>query len=133
MAPVALLEPHISQVQPRTKPAVVIATRCPEQPDASSHAVVMATVPDQLPYLATGHPVHEVVQPFSDAPAEPLPDPAAVAWLAMSTPDEFEEWSERAAIIEHDGGLSKRHAEVLALGYLFEHAQHRQHADVVLI
>jgi hypothetical protein len=133
VAPVALLEPHISQVQPRTKPAVVIAARCPEQPDASSHAVVMATVPDQLPYLATGHPVHEVVQPFSDAPSEPLPDPAAVAWLAMSTPDEFEEWSERAAIMEHDGGLSKRHAEVLALGYLFEHARHRQHADVVLI
>jgi hypothetical protein len=142
------LEPHISQVQPRTKPAVVIAARCPEQPDASSHAVVMATVPEQLPYdafvqeffpeqnHATGHPVHEVVQPFSDAPSEPLPDPAAVAWLAMSTPDEFEQWSERAAIMEHDGGLSKRHAEVLALGYLFEQAQHRQartHSDVLVV
>jgi hypothetical protein len=46
----------------------------------------------------------------------------------MSTPDEFEEWSERAAIMEHDGGLSKRHAEVLALGYLFEQAQQRQRA-----
>jgi hypothetical protein len=51
-----------------------------------------------------------------------------VAWLARSTPDEFEQWSERAAIMEHDGGLSKRHAEVLALGYLFEQAQQRQRA-----
>jgi hypothetical protein len=142
------LEPHSSQVQPRTKPAVVIAAKCPEQPDASSHAVVIANVPERMPSLvvdhsapppnvqpdhAAGYPLHEVVQPFSDAPAEPLPDPAAVAWLAMSTPDEFEEWSERAAIMEHDGGLSKRHAEVLALGYLFEQARHRQHADVVLI
>jgi hypothetical protein len=179
VAPVALLEPHISQVQPRTKPAVVIATRCPEQRDASSHAVVMATVPERMregavtmtassgvmPDHATGHPVHEVVQPdadHSDPPVVPmlttkssqceekvvtpetvadtlwqrpfpLPDPAAVAWLAMSTPDEFEQWSERAAIMEHDGGLSKRHAEVLALGYLFEQVRHRQHADVVLI
>ena len=137
------LEPHSSQVQPRTKPAVVIAAKCPEQPDASSHAVVIANVPERMPSLvvdhiapppnvqpdhAAGYPLHEVVQPFSDAPAPPLPDPLAVAWLAASTADEFAEWSERSAIMQHEGGLSKRHAEVLALGYLFEQAQQRQRA-----
>ena len=122
------LEPHSSQVQPRTKPAVVIAARCPDQPDATSHAVVIANVPERMPDQPTGYPLQEVVHPFSDAPSAPLPDPAAVAWLARSTPDEFAQWSERAAIMEHDGGLSKRHAEVLALGYLFEQAQQRQRA-----
>lgn len=151
VAPTALLEPHSSDVQPRTKPAVVIAAKCPEQPDATSCAVVIANVPGKLLHdetvcgmdatsHATGYPLHEVVQPFSDtknsqlgkirndldAPAQPLPDPAAVAWLAMSTPDEFEQWSERAAIMEHEGGLSKRHAEVLALGYLFEQVQQQR-------
>ena len=144
VAPTALLEPHSSDVQPRTKPAVVIAAKCPEQPDATSCAVVIANVPDRMPDHATGYPLHEVVQPprvssgtmplerpqpvvdHSDPPVVPMPDPAAVAWLAMSTPDEFEMWSERAAIMEHEGGLSKRHAEVLALGYLFEQVQQQR-------
>jgi len=111
----------------------VIAAQCPEQPDATSCAVVIANVPERMPYHATGYPLHEVVQPDPDSVADhrdlrpfPLPDPAAVAWLAMSTPDQFVAWSERAAIMEHEGGLPKRHAEVLALGYLFEHVQQQR-------
>ena len=149
VAPAALLETHSSDVQPRTKPAVVIAAKCPEQPDATSCAVVSANVPDRMPEHATGYRLHseihkstygiEVVQPDADhddqravdvadhsEPLHPLPDPAAVAWLAMSTPDEFAVWQERAAIMQWDGGLTQRHAEVQALGYLFEQVQQQR-------
>jgi hypothetical protein len=130
----AAVQTHRVEARPHTRPAVVVEARCPERPDASSHAVVMATVPEQLPYQPTGQPpdqgsaadhvaaCHLVQEP--EPP--PLPDPAALAWLASSTADEYEQWSERAAIMQHDGGLSRRDAEVLAMGYLFEQAEQRR-------
>jgi hypothetical protein len=46
----------------------------------------------------------------------------------MSTLQEFALWSERAAIMEHDGGLPRRQAEVMALGHLYEQAMRRPRA-----
>jgi hypothetical protein len=58
------------------------------------------------------------------------PDPAAVAWLLSSTADQFDEWIERAAIHEHDGGLPRQQAEVVALAQLYAESQRQPPAPV---
>ena len=144
VAPIPALEPHSESVEPHTRPAVVISASCAEQPDSSSHAVVIASAPDRQADPALGYFQQEVVQPhrpveiLPDAAAsaqrvEPIPDPAALAWLAMSTPDEFALWQERAAIMQWDGGLTQRQAEVQALGYLFAASQRAEREDVLVI
>lgn len=45
----------------------------------------------------------------------PEPD---LAWLGTCTDDEFTRWHEVAAIMQHDGGLPQREAELAALAYM---------------
>jgi len=144
VAPIPALEPHSESVEPHTRPAVVISASCAEQPDSSSHAVVIASAPDRQADPALGYFQQQVVQPHrpveilpdaavSAERVEPIPDPLALAWLAMSTPDEFALWQERAALMQWDGGLTQRQAEVQALGYLFAASQRAEREDVLVL
>lgn len=119
--------PERLEVRPAATPAVVISTACPVQQELGTQAHVMAEALEQL-IDPPGDPVQEVVrQPVPPAASSTMAAPSvrveaspeALAWLASSTPDEFATWQERAAIMQHDGGLEQRHAEVLALVQLW--------------
>jgi hypothetical protein len=116
--------PRTMEVRAQITPAVVIAAT---GPDAEASQVVMAEALEQISEQA-GYLQHEVAQPIQPGPcagpaASAAVDDAAVAWLAACTPDEFAAWQERAAIMQHDGGLQRRQAEAAALLQMFAAAQ----------
>jgi hypothetical protein len=59
------------------------------------------------------------------ATGAPEPD---LTWLGTCTDDEFTRWHEVAAIMQHDGGLPQREAELAALAYML--SQTRVISDV---
>jgi hypothetical protein len=140
-APEATQEPQrpVLEVRPHDRPATVIRTGW--QPTASTTTNMLVTMPTSAELARQLQPPPLSIAPRQPPPARPPaparaspsdlmqevarahPDPAAVAWLLSSTPDEFDAWLERAAIHEHDGGLPKTQAEVVALAHLYAEAQ----------